>query len=451
MDPIPLLRLALIAICIAAALYRLRAGVFLWMALAATTVNVPLLSVRTTHLHFAVGYLALLLLVWLASMARQGEWKIVPSRLNLPLLALAGVAITASVLGNLFYDPEVPPDYWFLAVQVYATALVCLSVAAALLVGNTVKTIDALRWTYWIVVGTGLAFVVSAYLPHPIFSGEPNWWPLVMAHGIALTYARLLSDRSWPWWAKLLGVAIVAAGWSQAVLPQLLHPEVDGQWLAGWIAVTVPLLVITCMRHPWGALSVSIPAAVGFSAFYLDEVIAQARYEGALARLNLWLDAGRLALLRPFFGVGPGNYPDYMNAYGQQWVINTSAHGNYQQVAAEMGFVGLAALLWVLIEALLLAWRLYRSLEEPFLRSFALGVFASVCAMAAISVVGDYLLPAYHNGGHTSICTTIYVWMLIGALIGMEAMASRQRQEKGSSSASELRPSPERAQRKLLL
>lgn len=430
MDPVSLLRGALVVACVATALYRLRAGVFLWMALAATTVNVPLVSVRTTHVHFAVAYLVVLLFLWLGGMVWRGKWEISRSRLDLPLLVLAATAAISSILGNVLYDPEVAPDYWFLAVQVYATALVCLSAAAALLVGNTVKTISALRWMYWIVVGVGLAFVVSAFLPHPIFSGEPNWWPLVMAHGIALTYARLLSDRSWPWWAKLLGVAIVAAGWSQAVLPQLLHPEVDGQWLAGWIAVTVPLLVITCIRHPWGALSVSVPAAVAFTARYLDEVIAQARYEGALARVGLWLDAGRLALLRPFFGVGPGNYPDYMNAYGQQWVINTSAHGNYQQVAAEMGFLGLAALLWVLVEALLLAWRLYRSLEEPFLRSFALGVVGSVCAMAAIGVVGDYLLPAYHNGGHTSICTTIYFWMLVGALMAIESIGGARARSK---------------------
>jgi O-antigen ligase len=413
----------------AVALSRPRAAVLLWIALAATTVPMPLLSVRSTHVHFASAYLALLLLLWCARMARRRRWGIAPSRLNLPLLTLAAAAVLSSLLGDAFYDPDVTAAHASLAVRVYAAALVVLSAGAAVVVADQLNDVGALRWMYRIVLGAGLLFVVAPLLPFPLYTDQPSWWPLVLAHGLALTYARILCDRSWPVWTKTLGGVVIAAASARLILPQLLHPEQGGQWLAGWIAVTVPLLVITLV---WSRKIVAfgvVPAALVAAYFYLQPVVERARFEGAAYRIAVWIDAGRLMLLRPFFGVGPGNYPDYVSVYGVRLDpyaipqdLVTSAHGDYQQVAAEMGLVGLVALLWVLIEALVLGWRLYRSLEAPFPRAFTLGVIGSVAGMSVASVVGDYLIPAYHNGGHTSFCTTIYTWMMIGALMAIESM-----------------------------
>jgi O-antigen ligase len=431
----PVLLPLLAATCVTVALLRPRAAVVLWMALAATTVPIPLLRVRSAQVHFASAYLALLLLLWGVRLARRGRWAIAPSRLNLPLLTLAAAAVLASLLGAAFHDPDVTPAYGSLAVRAYATVLVLLSVGAAFLVGNELNGVVALRWMYRIVLGSGLVFVVAPFLPLPLYTGEPSWWPLVLAHGLALTYARVLCDRSWPGWAKGLGAAVVAGGWMRLIVPQLLHPERGGQWLAGWIAVTLPLVVITLVRSRRIVAFGLVPVALLAAFFYLRPVVERARFEGAAYRVGVWVDAGRLALLRPFFGVGPGNYPDYVGVYGVRLDpyavpqdLVTSAHGDYQQVAAEIGLVGLAALVWVLIEALLLAGHLFRSLESPFLRSFVLGIVGSLGGMAAISVVGDYLIPAYHNGGHTSFCTTVYAWTMIGALMAIESIdAARER------------------------
>lgn len=429
----PFLLPCLLIASLGAAALSLRAGVLIWMALAAPAVPLPLFRVGAARLHYAAAYLAFLLLVWLAGMVRRGRFEAVRSRLSLPLFALALVAVISSVLGNVFYDPDVQPDHWHAAVQVYATALVLLSVGAAFLVAKQAASKEMLHWVYRVVLGAGLVFVVAPYLPVRLYESEPAWWFLVLAHGLALTYARVLCDRTWPLWVKAMGAAIVFVGCVQTVLPQLLNPR-GGQWLAGWLAIGVPLAVITVVRMGRRSMIVIVPIGLVLASLFLGEVVERARTEGAGERVGLWLDAFRLASLRPFFGVGPGNYPDYLTAYGMRldpYAIPqadvTSAHGDYQQVAAEMGFVGLLALLWVLGAAFRLAWRLYRSLEDPFLRAFVLGVFGSLCGVATISIVGDYWIPAYHNGGHTNFCTTVYVWAMIGALMAIESIAPGRR------------------------
>jgi hypothetical protein len=91
-----------------------------------------------------------------------------------------------------------------------------------------------------------------------------------------------------------------------------------------------------------------------------------------------------------------------------------------------MGVLGLAFLLWVLARAFGVARRLWQTADDPFVRALALAVAAGLAGQVAAALVGDYLLPAYHNGGHTNLSATIYTWMLLGMLMAAERLTAER-------------------------
>ena len=87
---------------------------------------------------------------------------------------------------------------------------------------------------------------------------------------------------------------------------------------------------------------------------------------------------------------------------------------------------GLIALLWLLLRAVTLGVALLRATEDAFVRSIAAGIVGGLLGQICASVLGDYLIPAYHNGGHTNFCATVYTWMMIGLLVAIETGARKR-------------------------
>jgi O-antigen ligase len=402
----------------------LRAGVLLWIATAGTFM-VPLYTIRNSAVYFSTAYLSALLLLWVAGMLWRWRWRPESSRLRLPLLCVAAVAILSCAQGVAFYDPSVPGVHRFVLVQIYATALVVLSAGAALLVGSQLASVAALRWMFGILIGLGAALLLGLIIPIP-FVRAPQWWQILVAHTVSLLYAMLLCNPPRAFWQRTLIAGVVVYGLVYIVVLPLLLPQ--AQWLSGWLMLTVPLVFATFVIFRRAVLFLLLPALpviLLFSFPLLRKVAAIAQSEGDFLRLYIWQDALQLMLVRPVLGVGPGNYLDYAMRYSQGGApLFGSAHGNYQQAVAEMGLLGLAAVVWVLARAMALAWRLFSSVEDPFLRAFVLGVMSSLAGQAVASLVGDYLIPAYHNAGHTNICSTVYIWVMIGALMAIERVAA---------------------------
>jgi O-antigen ligase len=198
--------------------------------------------------------------------------------------------------------------------------------------------------------------------------------------------------------------------------------------------MTLPPAALLVARYPSTAFLALAVAGLALSrrSATLAAVRDAARAKGDFDRFVIWRDAFRLARRRPALGVGPGNYPDHARRYyaayatasapARVWTAGiVSAHGNYPQLAVETGFAGLGAAAWVLGCAVSTSWRLFRTAKEPFLRSLAAGIGASLAGQAATGVLSDTLLPSYHNGGHVKIASTIYTWALLGGLIAIEA------------------------------
>jgi hypothetical protein len=420
------LRLPLLVVgAVVVATYSLRAATLLWVLLAGA-LAVPLYTVRDSAVYFSTAYLTVLLLFWGVGMLPRQDLRLRGGRLTLPLLTFGVVAVLSGIQGVLFYDPSVPGVHRFLAVQIYAVALVVLSVGAALLVGHQVQGVAALRWLYGIITGIAALMLIGRVIRLPLIDDQP-WWPIAQAHGLTLLCARLLWDPPEQSWQRaLMAGLLIYAVVSIVVLPFLFS---GGQWVSGWLMLVPALGLLTLLRWKRAVTAVMLLSAgpvLYLTAPWIRRVIDIATREGDFHRVQLWQEALELLLHRPLLGVGPGNYIDYAMRYRYGSNLFGSAHGNYQQIGAEMGSVGLAALLWVLATAVVLGWRLFRTVSTPFLQAFSVGVLAALLAQMSAAVIGDYLVPAYHNGGHTTICATIYTWIALGSLIAIEATTGRE-------------------------
>jgi hypothetical protein len=409
---LPVLLLAAFAL---AALYPRRA-VLVWIGLAGTLI-IPLYQYRSAAVYFSSAYLVLLLLGMATDLIlRPRAWR-PPSALTISMLALGLAAVASGLHGALDYDPTVPGVHRFALMQVYASALLVLSVGAALLVAYR---LDDARAALVIVIGVGVWCSLVPILVSPSIPAA-GWKTMIMAQAMALTYALLLRSPPRSFLLRSLGAAFILYGVIAYLGIPLLAKE-RGQWVSGWLAIGVALGIITWVHFAKLRWRVLVPAAVATLLAispYIARAVTRAQREGDFGRVKIWQDALRLLSMRPLLGVGPGNYSDYIERYALGHPYG-SAHGNYQQIAAETGLLGIFAFLCVIGAALHLAWRQQRS-SDPFISAFALGVLGAMSGQLGAAVVGDYLLPAYHNGGHTNICVTLYFWILLGALMATAA------------------------------
>jgi len=266
---------------------------------------------------------------------------------------------------------------------------------------------------------------VSRYLTVPI--AEVAWWPMAAAHAVALVTAWMLFEGPRRAWQYIPAGAFVGITIAVVVLVPFLA-DVRNQWLSGWIVVSAPVGLLVLARFPRATCAAVLPVLALFVYWKLDQVerVYWLSYqEGDFVRFRLWEDAVKLTFERPLLGVGPGNYLDYNMRYGQLGVMFSSPHGNYQQIAAEMGFVGLGFLLWLAVRVVALGLRLYRDASDALVRSVAIAATCSLAAQLSAAVLGDFLIPSYHNGGYSSIGATVYAWVMIGVLLVLERIENR--------------------------
>jgi hypothetical protein len=407
--------------CVAVSFYRLDLGVLLWMACTALA-PAPLVRVRNSMICLSTAVLSALLVRWLLERLQRGELRLPRSRLTVPLLAIALTALASGLMGALFYDPAVPGVHRFALAQLYATALIVLSVATPFLVSEHIASRRRLTTVAIVLVAVGMLMTVTT-MTQPRLMMVPRWYPIIITYAFTFACAAIvcrLPRRPWHWVAAVSAIALTLEGPAKNFI---FH---HSQWVSGWIMIGVPLLLLPLVSFPRFTLAALVIGGTA-SAYWVwplvENAFELARREGDFGRLRIWQDALLMGGLRPFLGVGLGNYIDYAERYAQVDIALASAHGNYQQIVAEMGLTGFGFVLWALSRAFGLAWHLFRAASDPLYRTIGLAVFGGLAGQAAAAVVGDYLLPSYHNGGHGNISATIYTWIWIGALMATDRLA----------------------------
>jgi O-antigen ligase len=145
-------------------------------------------------------------------------------------------------------------------------------------------------------------------------------------------------------------------------------------------------------------------------------VVGVSEAEGDYQRFALWRIAWKYATTFPL-GVGVGNYRSYNSYYyGVKWGATShgSAHGTYAQLLTEMGIPGLVLFVWILVGGFRWMFNSYRRLDPGFSRTFVLAAMGQLIGISVASLLGDYIIPSYHNGGPTNFCATVYSWLIWG-------------------------------------
>lgn len=102
-------------------------------------------------------------------------------------------------------------------------------------------------------------------------------------------------------------------------------------------------------------------------------------------RGDVWEKSLNLFKENPVFGIG---YRTFQFTKARDERLGDS-HNMYLSVMAEMGVVGLAAFVLILLTALSRGFQLYRIASDPFLKYLGLGFFLSTISVAVMNVFGD--------------------------------------------------------------
>lgn len=171
--------------------------------------------------------------------------------------------------------------------------------------------------------------------------------------------------------------------------------------------------------------------------------VKQEKQEGSLgasngARVAIWQHSFAIFLEQPIFGVGPYNYYDYSlyvaskrNNGDQQKGVMTSPHGQYVQLLVETGIIGVAAFLWFIIELFKLIKYFLTDKKDFRINIIASALSAILISRLAAGILGDYIIPQYHNGGLQSFCSTIYFWVAVGILVGLKRVHLLEQKKNG--------------------
>ncbi len=176
-----------------------------------------------------------------------------------------------------------------------------------------------------------------------------------------------------------------------------------------------------------------VAAALG-AMFYVVAGIGEREYsigaasaidDSSMTRMDAWRAAFLMAVDRPIFGVGIGNFPDRYWLYAQHWLGRSYVtHSIWFQALSETGFVGLGLLVGMFVAATKSAYRSMRVLERAQAPAnvLALGV-AVFAAWIGIAVAGSFLSQIFGWQIFTLVALTAVLGQHVAQTYPAEAIA----------------------------
>jgi hypothetical protein len=118
----------------------------------------------------------------------------------------------------------------------------------------------------------------------------------------------------------------------------------------------------------------------------------------------------------------------------------SSAHGTYAQTLSETGWPGLITLLLFMAVTIRMLFGYWRVLPPGVTKTYLLGALGATCGIFVAAFNGDYIFPAYHNGGLGSFGATVYTFLLIGVAMAIAKEQSIVWTKHGSCNRGRARP-----------
>ena len=363
----------------------------------------------------------LLSIAWLVGVAGKKPDYIVPNPVSRPLVAFFAVAVFSSVAnwGHVTFPHMIVGSLLMIIVISMSFVLGASVVARAghrrdrVVLSILLAGALAMIWSCKV---SAVEFAPSSLLPGYASRLSPireqlNLVPLgvfgfLMSFGFMLEVPKPAS-RLLALLGLLTGGSLLLWGWSRA------------SFVGVGIAVGV-MVFYRWRRLAWALAYGSAIAGVLIAAPVVREggFHAFTAY-AAGSRFVLWHSGLEIALERPLQGVGLGQFSRFA-----PWGV--SAHNNYINVAAETGFAGLAALVWLLLSLWQVGLRLRRAADTFISRAFSLGLLGVITSCAVASLFGEGIMPPYANRQFDWLRGVVYLWLLAGMGAGWTHARKRE-------------------------
>jgi hypothetical protein len=335
-------------------------------------------------------------------------------------IVFMAVAVLAFVAGQYpwFPAPGAP-----MRAQVGGLMLFLLSGGVFLVVSHQLKSLTELRTLTWLFLVTGAVAVVTSVV------GALN----VSIGGIAITDAASIGSIFWIWIvtvsaSQALFNAELSPGQRIALLGLTIFAIARGvffalDWVSGWLPPLIGLGIVLLLRFPkfmFASGLVVLAPALLFGGTMYDKLAAGESYS-SMTRFEAMGVMWQLIRHNPWLGFGPANYYHYTLLFPiLGWWVRFNSHNNYLDLLAEVGFIGLAAFGWFVVEMYRVLLKLRARVPPGFSRAYVVGAIAGLTASLVSGVLADWIIPFTYNIGLRGFRSSLLFWFFLGGAVALK-------------------------------
>ncbi len=367
-----------------------------------------------------------MLAAWLIKMNSLGEFKLMKTPLDLPILLFLGIAVAATLTSiyphasriELYRIINYVLLYYVVVSNIKSKPQIKRIVTLVILVGTGLAIyglfsyFSGIEKIYTLDKKYYLGMVTSTYVNHNHIGG---YFELAIPLGIGLLLAsQYLPGRTKKGKilrARLTAILFIAATITMTVA--LVFTYSRGAWM-GFLGSMVVLGIIVSFGlkifkdwsklKKWGTLAVV--ALIIVSSFLLMPTKVKQRaatlfefkggtFKDMSLQARLIVNRNTLEMIKdyPILGTGPGTftilYPKYRDS--RLRVFMNAVHNDYLQYGEEMGIFGLGSFIAILVLFFKKNLNLVKNVGDKYLQGLTIGFLVSVAAIA-IHGLGDFNL-----------------------------------------------------------
>ena len=420
------------------------------------------------HIHISVAQvlMGILFVVWLwkryLNLKIDKNFKLVDSPLNIPVIFLVSVMIISVCISTNILESSKYAIKWISFITLY------------FIVVDNIKEWKQIKYLIIIIMITGIFLAILGIVEYSLgakkmlnFVSTSPIAPLIMEPDTLNT--RLPPGNSFNWYLRIKdGLKLRAFGTFISVVTfsaylGLIIPLVMG-WIhhkmslkqrvfwGGSLILMLYVLVLTITRSAWLGLGVAITFMAlikkrlkslllfcilvgvlifiswlifpGFIITLKGRFFLMFKPTSQMGRITYWLAALKIIKTQPVFGVGLANYKYGFAKYvGDIGLVSHSAHSNYLQIGAEMGLLGLASFIWIIITGIQTSWRIFKSTINRDMSYWGLG-FLGVWIWF---VVQSFFSPYFFGNKYSML-----FWIVAGLNMCVYRLCKRQIGDKSS-------------------
>jgi len=353
---------------------------------------------------WAIGVIFLTVLsalaLYLAAGAWQGSLRWIKTPLDYPILAL----VCLTILSNVFSVHR--PTSLLASLQLFSC------IAVYYLTVHTVSSRSHIRQLVYLVLGISVFLALFGLVKSAGLNPFP-WWDYTHHADVTYLSATFGNRNHLAGWMEMaislvLGVMLFkergrAKSISLALLLLLITALVFSQSRGGWFGMLAAFMCMSFLLYRsnrlitsrWAVIMVNVVFVVGFIVVSSTPVTerlltAEAGFDdGSLAsRMTAWHGVVDLAKANPLLGTGPGtfavSFPKYQPPGFQAHLMY--AHNDYLDFTAELGFVLLIIIAWMVVALYRQGLHTMRS-KSTLTRGVTLGALAGITAILVHSFV----------------------------------------------------------------